>query len=222
MCDFTFARLLQAAREERTNELGEMDLGVAKWTVADWLEHIRRTLVQIDPKGRYAAALTVLQRSFNGVLLSVQPARPSPPRDEAGFGRTLNRLTPLLKSSPEPPAEPVPVLLDGRVLFKQLLYTAEAVDALLDEAAVPEPVRETLPWADDQELLRQLWLLLGALATANGDAALAQLRQLEQTLRLHHDIEMRLVAHSGGGSAASTRAIMFLAPDAESPEPTEI
>ncbi|MGH3611051.1 MAG: hypothetical protein ACRDRK_00210 [Pseudonocardia sp.] len=186
MGGLTFARLLRDALAQRTAVVAEIDLDMAKRMVDDWLEHIRRAVARIDPSGRHTVALRVLERSFAGVLRAVRPA-PPPPSNESGL-RKLSRWV----LTVEPPPEPARVHLDGRALFQQLLYTAEAVDALLDDAVAPEPVRETLPWADDQELLAQLWPLLSALATDNGDAALAQLRQLEQTLRLHHGVEMRV------------------------------
>lgn len=188
MAGLTFAGMLRDAPTHDPTVVAEVDLGTAKRMVDDWFEHIRRTVSDVDPSGGHTTALRVLERSFRGVLLAVRPAPPPPP-PESGWVQRLGRRVPPWESPPEP----AQMHVDSRVLCQQLLHAAEAVDALLAESVAPEPVvRETLPWADDQELLGQLWPLLGALATDNGDAALAQLRQLEQTLRLHHGVEMRV------------------------------
>lgn len=181
MAGLTFAGLLRDAHAQRSADAAEVDLGTAKQMVGDWLEHIRRAVAQVDSSGRHATALRVLERSFSGVLRAVPPALP--PSKESKLDRVLQRLS---------PPERARVYLDRRVLFQQLLHTAEALDDLLEDAVAPQPDRETLPWADDQELLAQLWPLLTALATKSGDAALLHMEQLAQTLRLDHDIEMRI------------------------------
>ena len=185
MDGLTFVGLLRDI-EQRTAGVAEVDIDTARRVVKDWLDHLRRAVSAIDSSGRHTTALRVLERSFEGILWTVRPA-PQLPSNESGLMHKLGRR---VRPSASPP-EPVRIHVDGIALSQRLRSAAEALDDLLADPA-PEPVRETLPWADDQKLLDQLWPLLGALATDNGNAALAHLRQLEQTLRLHHDIEMRV------------------------------
>ncbi len=185
MHQLSLTALLHEARTARPAEAEEVTLRAARQTVHNWLGHVRSAVTRTDPSGRSATAVRVLERSSAGVLQAVHTALPP-----TGRPSQLQRLRQSVRSSG--PSEPDRLRVDTAALFTQLLAVAEAVDALLEDAAVPEPVRETLPWADDQELLAHLWPLLGALATSNGDAALVQLRRLEQTLRLRKDIEMRV------------------------------
>lgn len=193
MGGLTFAGLLLDARAQCSSLKGNVDLPkdlpIATRLVDEWLRYIRRAITRGAVSGGHVAALAVMERSFGGVLRAMKPAEPPLSRQT----RLLYSVTRALWTS-EPPPEPAPtqVHLDVDALFVGLSHTAEAVDALLDDVAAMEPVRETLPWADDHELLAQLWPLLCALATNNGEAALAQLRELEQTLRLHHDVEICL------------------------------
>lgn len=181
MNDVTLAELLQAApRRRRKSKLSPTQ---AREELGQWLQQLQSDVEQAGASPEQLSALTCLQRSFLGILTALS----APRIEEVSVNIRQIGLSDVGRSERIPELR-ARVDLSEDQLFAQLRATAEALDNLLARLAPPPPPPPK-PWAEDDKLLEQLQPLFGALATRNGDAALAELGLLAERLRAQ-DIEM--------------------------------
>jgi hypothetical protein len=203
----------------------KLTLDEAKKLVRTWIRDIRaetwRATSQTNAppavEQQLERALAILEASFSGVLTSITTARrpnsagerPDPGRGQrppddlgrGGGGWGISLPNPFGRApDPAPPARTewaqASVYVTSETLYQQLLAACEAIDTLLDLAEPPPPEKEPLPWADDQDLLKELHSLFTALATRNGESALQRLELLQRRLRTRNGIDVVLASEA--------------------------
>ena len=182
MNEVTLAGLLQAAARGR--QPSKVSPSQAREDVGQFLRKLQRDVEQAGASPAQVAALTCLQRSFLGVFSALS----APRLEKVGTREKKVKLGPFDVSSVSIPELQARVEVDEDTLFGQLRAAAEALDDLVAQLAPPSPPEPAL-WAKDDRLLEQLQPLFGALATRNGDAALAELGLMAERLKAQ-DIEM--------------------------------
>jgi hypothetical protein len=191
MSEVTLAGLLQALyRGQRSPKVSPSQ---ARDDMSQWLAQLRCDAEQAGASPAQVSALACLQRSFLGPFIALS----TPWLEEVGTKKVpLGFLDITSVAVPEYEAR---VGIREDMLFDQLRAAAEALDDLLARLAPPPPPPpEPRSWAEDGKLLEQLQPLFGALATQNGDAALAELGLLAERLRAQ-GVEMVLADEDTAG-----------------------
>jgi hypothetical protein len=182
MSDVMLGDLLQSVRRGRRRL--KLTPKQAREELDQWLGYVQSGVEQAGASPAQLSALTCLRRAFLGVLAALADPRIVKVGErkqtvvELPFPRT--RVIPELKAR---------VDVSEDMLFEQLRGAAEALDKLL-ALQVPPPPRPG-PWTEDDKVLDQLQPLFGALATRNGEAAIAELDLLAERLRVQ-GVEMVL------------------------------
>lgn len=184
MNEVTLAGLLPTAPRGRWQS--KVPPSQAREEVSQVLRQLQRDVEQAGASPAQVSALACLQRSFLGVFAALS----APWLEEVGTKTVKVKLGSFDVSSATIPAYEARVAVRADLLFDQLRAAVEALDDLLARLAAP-PSPEPKSWAEDDRLLEQLQPLFSALATRNGDAALAELGLLAGRLRAQ-GIEMML------------------------------